>query len=314
VRAVAAYANGSSPTRFAFLLRASWTVLRLSPHQTAGVHVHVSQNFDLVRSLLLVRLARCRRLRAVATIHGSSFVASARRHRRIAERLVRSVDVITALNEETVATVRALGARSVVSVPNPMSLGPTRPREPLRTDTVLFAGDVGRRKGVDTLLAAWPRIRAVHPGARLRLIGPVADPTLVERPPPGIVIEGPRPRAFVRRALEEATVAVLPSRAEALPMFVLEAMAAGVPVVATPVGAVADAIAGAGVVVPVGDDRALVQAISDLLGDPHRAHALGRRGTEKARDDFAAAAIFEKFAQLYASAFRLADSTAAGSQ
>jgi glycosyltransferase involved in cell wall biosynthesis len=136
----------------------------------------------------------------------------------------------------------------------------------------------------------------------------------VERPPAGIVIEGPRPRAFVRRALEEANVAVLPSRAEALPMFVLEAMAAGVPVVATPVGAVADAIAGAGVVVPVGDDRALVQAISDLLGDPHRAHTLGRRGTEKARDDFAAAAIFEKFAQLYASAFRLADSTAAGSQ
>src|SRR5205085_3068749 len=97
--------------------------------------------------------------------------------------------------------------------------------------------------------------------------------------PPGVTVEGPQTRAFVRAALKEAAVAVLPSRAEALPMFLLEAMAAGIPVVATPVGAVADAVDGAGMIVPIGDHRALEAAISGLLGDPRRADALGRRGT-----------------------------------
>ena len=86
-------------------------------------------------------------------------------------------------------------------------------------------------------------------------------------------------------------------------MFLLEAMAAGIPVVATPVGAVADAVDGAGMIVPIGDHRALEAAISGLLGDPRRADALGRRGTAKARGEYGAATVLPKFAQLYASAF-----------
>lgn len=301
-RPIAVYAKGSCVRRLALLLKASYRVLCLSRRRTAGVHLHVSQNFDLVRGLLLVFLARLRRLRVVATIHGSSFVSSANEHPHVASRLMRSVTIVTALNDETLATARALGAPDVISLPNPMSVQP-RPRRQREMNTVVFAGEVGRRKGVDTLLAAWPLVHADHPHACLRLIGPVADATLVEQLPTGALVEGPQPRAYVRAALETATVAVLPSRAEALPMFVLEAMAAGIPVVATPVGAVADAVEDAGIIVPVDDHSSLAAAIADLLANPRRASELGHRGTTKARDKYGAAAVLLRFAQLYSVAF-----------
>jgi glycosyltransferase involved in cell wall biosynthesis len=302
-RAIAVYAQGSPLLRVALVLRASYNVLRLSPSRTAGVHIHISQNFDLVRSLLLVYLARLRHVPAVATIHGSRFVRSARKHPHLASRLMRSVAVVTALNEQAAAVARAMGARKVVALPNPMSCNAAPPRVARGTDTVLFAGEIGHRKGVDTLLAAWPRVQAAHVGARLRLIGPVPDEALLERMPSGVVVEGPQSRAFVRAALEEAAVAVLPSTAEALPMFVLEAMAAGIPVVVTPVGGLEGAVRGAGIVVPVGDDHALAAAISNLLADPARADALGSRGTAKVRDEYGAASVLPKFAQLYAGVF-----------
>src|SRR5688500_16637156 len=88
--------------------------------------------------------------------------------------------------------------------------------------------------------------------------------------------------------LAGADVFVSPSWAESFPYNVLEAMAAGLPVVATDVGGTAEAVEHGvtGVVVPPQDPGALTEAISGLLDDPERASRLGEAGRRRVDEQF----------------------------
>lgn len=83
-------------------------------------------------------------------------------------------------------------------------------------------------------------------------------------------------------------VYLLPSRLEAFPVTVQEAMQAGVPVVAADVGSVREAVddAETGLVVPAGDVGAMVDAVRRLHGDLELTAAMGRRAAEVGRDRF----------------------------
>jgi glycosyltransferase involved in cell wall biosynthesis len=82
--------------------------------------------------------------------------------------------------------------------------------------------------------------------------------------------------------LDAADAAVLTSRIEGLPMALLETMARGLPVVVTDVGACARVVSesGGGIVVPVGDARAVAQALGAIARDPALGLAEGRRGRQ----------------------------------
>ncbi|MGE4123015.1 MAG: glycosyltransferase, partial [Solirubrobacterales bacterium] len=88
-------------------------------------------------------------------------------------------------------------------------------------------------------------------------------------------------RDDVPAMLALADVLVQPSHADAMPLSVLEAMAVGVPVVATAVGDVPAMLAGrAGLTVPAEDRAALEAALSELLADPARRAEMGAAGEE----------------------------------
>ncbi len=90
---------------------------------------------------------------------------------------------------------------------------------------------------------------------------------------------GGRRLSEVRVLLDDADILLLPSRSEGLPMSILEAMASGVAVISTPVGAIPDAIIDGetGLLVPPGDVPALSHAIFRLLDDPALRHRLAVR-------------------------------------
>lgn len=151
---------------------------------------------------------------------------------------------------------------------------------------VLMVGNDFERKGGHVLLAAFARLRAAHPGARLVLIG--TDPQ-IGAPPPGVEVLGRvRDRRRVMEAYARADVFALPAVFDPFPLVMLEAMSFGVPVVTTSSCGIPDVITDGvdGVMVAPGDPVAMAEALDALVTDPERAARIGAAGRERVRGAF----------------------------
>jgi glycosyltransferase involved in cell wall biosynthesis len=148
---------------------------------------------------------------------------------------------------------------------------------PLR---VLFVGNQVERKGLSALLNAQARSRSGF------LVDVVTADEVAERP--GVSVHhgvAPRSERLVE-LLARADVLALPSNADAVPSVVLEGMAAGLPVVASDVGAVPELLSDAGILVPAGDSEAVAAAIDELAGDEGLRAALGARALERVTERY----------------------------
>ena len=108
-------------------------------------------------------------------------------------------------------------------------------------------------------------------------------------------------RSDIPELLSEVSVSVLPSLSEGLSNVVLEAMAAGVPVVATSVGGTPEMVEDGvtGLLVPARDAKALAEAIGSLLADRVRAHAIGQAGQRRVAARFSLEAAVRDTEALY---------------
>jgi glycosyltransferase involved in cell wall biosynthesis len=167
--------------------------------------------------------------------------------------------------------------------------------------SVVFAGRVGRRKGVDTLLNAWNIVSRTEPAAELTIIGPL-DPDLsdAERVALAPYHVGELPPAEVQARLRTAACATLPSRAEGQPMFLIEALAFGVPIVVTDVGGMPLLAQDAGSVVKAGDHTGLARAILKILANDESIGRARLNATAKYQEQFSLAAHDRGLLTLYA--------------
>lgn len=168
--------------------------------------------------------------------------------------------------------------------------------------TIGSLGRVTDQKGYDALVRALPAL----PDATLVLVGDgperaplealARDLGVAER----LVVTGWTAEA--RSYLPTFDVFALPSRWEGMPLSILEAMHAGVPVVANDVGSVAEAIedGGSGFVVAPDDQAALQERLARLLGDDALRRRLGERGRALAAARFTADAMARRYEAVYA--------------
>ena len=116
----------------------------------------------------------------------------------------------------------------------------------------------------------------------------------------GAIVSMTGPRSDVPDILGAADVVCLSSTAEGLPMIILEAMAAGKPIVATEIGGVADAVQNdrTGILVPVGDVQAFAAALVRLAGDAELAARMGQAGRERHRTHFSYERMIDEYADV----------------
>jgi glycosyltransferase involved in cell wall biosynthesis len=102
--------------------------------------------------------------------------------------------------------------------------------------------------------------------------------------------------------MRQSNVLVRPSSFEGMPLTVMEAMASGIPVVATPVGGTPELIEEGvhGYLFPVGDHRALADSVNKVLDNPEEAARMGLRGRGSVESRYTWDQVVEKTEQVYA--------------
>lgn len=192
----------------------------------------------------------------------------------------------TAMAEELQA---AFGERSVQVVPNGIDLPASFTRRRVEPGRLLFAGRLVQEKGVWHLLHALRRVLAAHPTARLAIAGVGPERAALRRESKHLGISeaveflGKLTPEELADARERAEVAVVPSLYEPFGLVALEAMAWGVPLVASAVGGLQEFTEGAALLVPPANPAALADAIARVVGDRELQRTLSDAGQRRSR-------------------------------
>jgi glycosyltransferase involved in cell wall biosynthesis len=169
-------------------------------------------------------------------------------------------------------------------------------------------GTVGRlveRKGHYDLLEAWPTILRSHPNVQLLIVGNGPERKGLQQRTKelncGCSVSFAGRRDDVPDLLDAMDIFVFPSHYEGLPGALLEAMIAGLPVVATPVDGNSELIEDGvtGIFVPPHDSDTLADRLVELLSDPERQHTLGSAASDFAQQEFAIEMMVSEFSSLY---------------
>jgi glycosyltransferase involved in cell wall biosynthesis len=297
---------GTTSGRVAFLAAACRVLARLRRDGRPAdlLHAHVFS-----AGVLAVLLARGR-LPVVLSEHHTDFMEGKVRgyDARLARLALRRAAVVCPVSPLLEHHLRALQPRGHYEVvPNVVDVeafaGPRAPRHggPVRLVVVAL---LSPQKGVEHLLRALPAVRAAHGDVVLDIVGDgpsrgELEALAARELPPGVVtFHGLQKRERIAALLGESDVFVLPSLVESFGVVLVEALAAGLPVVTTREVGLAGAIEGRfGAVVPARDPHALARGVGEVI------EGLDRFPADEARRhaaNYGAATVARRWDDIYA--------------
>jgi glycosyltransferase involved in cell wall biosynthesis len=283
------------------------------------VHGHSSKAGFLVR---LAAAMRGRRRTCLFTPHAWSFWAASGAERAFYLRLERVAAhwcrTIVALSQAE----RAAGLEAGVGrpeqyrvIPNGIDLVPfDAPPAPV-PNRVVMVGRLAPQKRPDVAVRALAAARRTVPDAELHIVGDGPLAASVESLAAELGLDGAvrllGPRDDVPELLRSAACLLLSSDYEGCPLTVIEAMAAGAPVVATSSAGLGELVEDGrtGLLAPPGNPEALGAALTELLRDRERASRLGMAGREVARERLSAARMAAETVELYDEVLRTGRAT-----
>lgn len=293
------------------LWRAWWQTLGSAHHTLAHIHTCSGLTYFLDGSYVL--LARLRGVPVVLHVHGARFdnfldglsPLALGIARFIARRTARVV--VLSGEWEKKLTARLPGAHLAV-IENGVTEPPLIDVNKITSEIiVLFLGNLCQRKGVWDLVAC---AKALRPGVRLVLVGGEEDPGITgdlskylacEGLENRVELVGPAVGEAKFRWLRSADIFVLPSYAEGVPISMLEAAAAGLPLIVTPVGGIPSVLTDCehALFVQPGDHDALISAINRLIEAPALRARLGAAAREHVLERYGIENTAHKYLDLY---------------
>lgn len=278
------------------------------------VHANMCEYGSTLRKLPIVCLARLLGGHAIIHLHGAEVKTMFDRWpgwlRRVFRRAVSQADRVVVLGrswEEFLCRDVGISRDKVITIPNAVPV-PAAVREvtPEGRCRLLFLGRLEERKGADRFLQALHALKTSKLDYDAVMAGDgdvqgYRDMAAALGVSGHVQFTGWLDREAVAKLMHTADVLVLPSLNEGLPMAILEGMASGLAVVATPVGAIGDVIRDGetGLLVPPGDAPALAAALRRVIADPGLRGRLGREARRLAQAEFDVAAYGGRFIRLY---------------
>ncbi len=201
--------------------------------------------------------------------------------------------------QRTLLVLKPRSGRHTV-IYNSVALKPKRSIDERAKNDVVFTGTLTSKKGVVSLIRAWPDVRRVHVDARLHIYGKdgvsqdggsmreyLAN-QLDESIRDTVTFHGHQSREVIQQALDNARVAVFPSYAEAFSLAPLEAMACGCPTIYSQRGSGPELIEHGrdGLLIDPDHPAQISEAIVQVLEDDTLAARLGNKGWQRVRDRF----------------------------
>ncbi len=303
------------------VLRRLWEVLREDKPDVC--HITTTLFWATPRDAFAIWLCQACGVPTVLNIRASSQIVAWREQlgslrRRLLDAVLRSADVVAVLSAELKSYLeRTIPGHPIILIPNMVgetelsSLVETAdlvlpPRSTLYR--ILFVGFMTPLKGLGDLAGVLLDIDNCElvvvggPGGAMDTEqASVMERSLQKlREENRLIGTGPLEPHLVTRVYREVDIFVLPSYREGLPNVLLEAMAAGLPCVATPVGAITDVLQDScGIMIPVGDRKQLRTAIVTLLGDASLRANLGAKARRRISDSYTADNVMGAYQALY---------------
>jgi glycosyltransferase involved in cell wall biosynthesis len=277
------------------------------------LHVHVSSRASFWRKSFFLFPAFLSGLPTVLHLHGSEFAIFFEKEcgdlrKRIVQYVFNRVSRVVVLSSAWKIWVQGICTNpNVKAIYNPAMLtAGSTPWVQRKQGTVLFLGRLGTRKGTYDLLDAVAQLVVKHPQLKLLLGGDgELDQVRIRANELGISgniellgwLRGDEKDQY----LQSAMIYALPSYNEGLPMSILEAMAAGLPIVSTPIGGIPEAVADGleGFLVEPGDVAALANRLDRLLSEPGLAEGMGAAARRKVETSFSAEVILPQVEAVY---------------
>ncbi len=312
IRVIHSYREGGFVARQIVLLQALSTYMWcLFTNRISLVHCHTAMWGSFWRKGLFAAIAQQFGIPVILHLHGSEMKQFWAAQRPWVQRLIRwhleRATQVLVLSRSWQAFIGNIApAAKITVVPNYVSL-PSPVRSIERSDsTILFLGLIGPRKGTFDLIRAFAQVYHLHPHARLVLGGNgqlaeaaelAADLHIADR----VVIPGWVDGDEKVALLQSATIYVLPSHNEGLPMSVLEAMAAGTAVVTTRVGGLPELITDGvdGTLLEPGDVNGLAAALLVLLNDDARRARIAEAGRRRIEHHYSRDAVLPLLNRIY---------------
>jgi glycosyltransferase involved in cell wall biosynthesis len=281
--------------------------LLIARHRRLAVHLHLGLRRPLWRQAPFMAAALAARCPLLLQLHGGGF-ERAREDSLLRPFLERAACVMVSC-EAMRSWVRNVARNAhAVCLPYPVSPAPLAALDAPRQNLVLYLGRLRPAKGIFDLLEAVAGLRRAVPDVRLVCTGD-GDRVSVARYAARLGIAdavkftgwvGPSGK---RALLESAAVYAAPSYDEGLPISLLEAMAAGVPVLASAVGGIPEAVVDgvSGFLFAPGDKATLERLLRTLLLERELAARVGAAARESARLRFAPERAVPRLEELYAS-------------
>ncbi|WP_199286100.1 glycosyltransferase [Paracoccus suum] len=275
------------------------------------VHVHAGIGWE---GHGLVHAARANGAAVLRTEHLPWLITDPQQRADYAA-MLRDVDAVVAVSKSAAESWRPILAElapemSLNSIPNgcelpPGDLAPRQPRAAGASAKLLCVARFSPQKSHDVLIDAFSLLRANHPGLRLQLVGTGETEAAARKHAEALGllddIDFLGTRNDVPALMAAADLLVLPSAFEGLPLVVLEAMAAGLPVVASRIGGIIEALGDDHPgLAPPGDAAGLAQAIADALAAPDATARNAVHQQARFHEYFTATRMGEDTARLYA--------------